>query len=440
MSEDNQAARFAGRFLASQRARGRDLGPLFGGVLERIATDAPPAVLPPPRFPEPETPPAWMVTPEELDAVLPAVDFAAVREAAPRPAPVPRVQVDVVETLTACLDRSENPPLARAVFRLLFELGLEVTRVNGCPTRPDVAVFHLPQEMIAAHFQVHRTTIYRALFPLLESGVLAERDHYDTLRGATAVSGKLWAVSLYPERVMSGRASPARITKHDLAFQWRDLDRDARTGRTVYDLTRTEEQKAAYRAEQQEKAEAQKGGKKESKKPRATRGNAGLQQSVKSLKAVDRAELEKWVLTPFLREKDLSNNVTLTVASGVLSGKDAIFTLPALAALPKAQRGAAVEETARALCSAFEDTANLRFWLWLVWQTLRSYDQGEDVNDEVMFVLSRVLTDVKHDESMSSRTLVSPGAAAVNLLRKCGLLDRLRAVKPYRVGSKPAIA
>ena len=31
---------FAARFLRDQRAKGRDLGPLFGGVLERIATDS----------------------------------------------------------------------------------------------------------------------------------------------------------------------------------------------------------------------------------------------------------------------------------------------------------------------------------------------------------------------------------------------------------------
>ena len=185
-------------------------------------------------------------------------DFTAERAArrtqlAEPPAPV--VLFRPVESLTACMDSADCPATARRIFRVLFSLGLESVRARGVPVRPDVAVFHLPLELLAAHIERDRTTVWRNLRPLIASGVLAAVDHYGTLRGQTAVTGKVWAVSLCPERVLSGHAAPVKVTMGDLRYPWRDLDKDTRQGRTVYALTRSEERQQAEKAQREAKRE-----------------------------------------------------------------------------------------------------------------------------------------------------------------------------------------
>ena len=83
----------------------------------------------------------------------------------------------------------------------------------------------------------------------LRAGVLHCRDHYGKLRHQTAVTGKVWAISIHPERQLAGTAEPVRVTRADLKYDWRNLDADAESGRTVWNLTRSEEQKAAYKAQ-----------------------------------------------------------------------------------------------------------------------------------------------------------------------------------------------
>ena len=513
--------KFISRFLEAQKAKGNDLG-LWTQTLEKLAQNEQEAAA----ASQPEAP-AWKVTDEELATLTaprletkseifaaqwPAVRGGASPEAAPatatparpgwlkdraagqaprtvgellqelkhhRPtsrdaapaAPQVTHQFNPSDSLTACLDSAECPQTARKIFRLLHELGLESVRKRGLPTRPDIAVFHLPVELLAAHLQVERTTIWRNVQPLKEAGILDERDHYDTLRGQTAVTGKLWAISTMPELVLSGQNRRVRLTHADLRHQWRNLDRDVREGRTAYDLTRTEARKEADRASREAQAEeraaararaeerkaereaAKARGEKvltgraaatanaketKAKKPRVKRPKSSLQQSLEGLKTVSKVQLLNWVLAPF---SDLSSDVTLTVASGPavrpLSGLDAVFTLPTLAELPKRDRNAAVEQTARALAASFEDTDNLRFWCWLLWQLIRGCDQGQNWTDDVAHLLARVLHDIKHDETLGSRCQNRPAALVVNALRNCGLLDALRALAPTRAGGRP---
>lgn len=498
MQRDN----FLARFLTAQQAKGSDLGPLYG-TLERIASghaqdDSPAAMWPavrggaaPEPTPQPEAQrPAWLVTPEELDD-LEAQRPRTVQEiqaelAARRPAPEPEAPpVDYreklaqaipqfslpfhfapVDTLTACMDSAECPATARKIYRLLFELALHTVRVRGLPEKPTVGVFHLPLDLLAGHFEIDRTTVYRNIQPLIRAGVLDCRDHYGDLKGHTAVTGKVWAVSLEPERVLSGELKPVRLRLADLRFPWRDLTRDVQDGRTAYAATRTPERQERDKAQREARAEqdaqararaeerrkereaAQARGEKvptgraaatanaaqtRAEKPRPTRPKAKMQQSREGLKAVEKSELILWVLAPFQTQKD----VNLTVAGAFADGLDAVFSLPSLAALPKADRNAAVEKVARSLAATFEDSENLRFWCWLVWQTLRAQAQGQDYTEDVAHILMRVLHDVKHDETMNTRTMNNPAALVVNALRNCGILDALRELKRYRVGGMP---
>lgn len=473
MSRDN----FAARFLRESRAKGRDLGPLFG-VLEGM-TGTQGETTPP-------TGEAWALQSEEIDKLgeqptraecRTVQDFTRdihTRRPAPEePPPAPRIQFNFnpTETLTACLDAADQPETARRIFRVLFELALQSVRARGLPSRPNVAVFHLPVDLLASHLGVNRTTIFRNLQPLLAAGVVDAKDHYDSLKGHTAVSGKVWAVSLAPEQVLSGQLLHVRVRAADLRFPWRDLTRDVEADRTAYAMTRTperiEREKVAREAAKQEQAEeraqaqaraqaraaerqaarergetvltgrkaaAANAAETRAQKPAPTRPKPRVQQSREGLKAVEKVQLQKWVLAPFSRQ---SEDVTMTVARDFSSGLDAVFSLPSLTALSKAERNAAVEETARTLAAVFEDSHNLRFWCWLIWRLIQGVAQGQNYMDDVAYLLARVLNDIRHDETMYSRTLNTPAALIVNQLRNSGILDALRELKRHRVGGMP---
>lgn len=245
---------FLSRFLDEQARKGNasEMGPLFD-TLQRINAAEQQAT--------PTPGEEWKVTPEELDAHaaeefvrgVKSLDTIARERATSRAqyetAPLPKVTytLDICASLTACLDSAPCPRTARKLFRLLHEIGLETIRRRGLPARPDIAVFHLPIELLAAHLGIDRVTVWRNLKPLRDVGLLDERDHYDTLRGQTAVTGKVWAIATAPELVLSGKSRKVRLTYADIRHQWRNLEKDVKVGRTAYNLTRTEAQQQADR-------------------------------------------------------------------------------------------------------------------------------------------------------------------------------------------------
>lgn len=434
MSGDN----FLARFLNGQRAKGQVSGPLFD-MLEGMAGASTEAAASPTTHVVPDIRTVQDFMQERRPApVLPSSTgetFHAPVERYSLPVPQVLYKLDVCESLTACLDSAECPATARRIFRLLHELALHSIRARGLPVRPSVGVFHLPLELLAAYLGVDRVTVWRNLKPLVLAGLVAERDHYSRLRGQTAVTGKVWAVSIDPSAQLARRAAPVRVSFDDLRHSWRNLDADTEAGRTVWNLTRTEEQKAAYRAKQkaEQDAKAAGAGKGEKEKAAPTRSKAGVQQSINSLKTVGKSELIEWVLAGFTPSSD----VTLTVARDFSDGLDAIFTLGSLAALSNHRRNAAVEQTALTLAATFEDTQNKRFWFWLLWQLLRGADQGQNWTEDVAHLLARVLHDIKHDESMSQRQQKKPAALIVQALKDCGLYEALKQLAPTRAGGRP---
>lgn len=100
---------------------------------------------------------------------------------------------------------------------------------------------------------------------------------------------------------------------------------------------------------------------------------------------------------------------------------------------------AAVEQTARSLAASFEDTENLRFWCWLLWQLIRGCDQGQPYADDVAHLLARVWHDIKHDESMHCRSQKNPAALVVAELKACGIYDALKLLAPTRAGGRPSV-
>lgn len=130
---------FLARFLGEQRAKGAHRSPLLA-TLEKLAQAEP----------QPQDPaPAWLVTPEELEADQinrPARALRTVQQLtaerltarAPFKSDAPPVAVRLVQTgeqavrtLTACLDDAPCRESARKIFRALFMLALEVARAGG---------------------------------------------------------------------------------------------------------------------------------------------------------------------------------------------------------------------------------------------------------------------------------------------------------------------
>ncbi|WP_291426974.1 hypothetical protein [Deinococcus sp.] len=127
----------------------------------------------------------------------------------------------------------------------------------------------------------------------------------------------------------------------------------------------------------------------------------------------------------------------MTVATAISHGLDVIFTLPSLAGLSRQRRNLEVEKTAHALAAQFDDTANTRFWCWLVWQLIRADDQGHPYADDVAHLLARVWHDIKHDETMNCRSQKNPAALVVAELKACGIYDALKLLAPTRAGGRP---
>ncbi len=352
----------------------------------------------------------------------PLLPLPRVADVAAPPVPIPRtndgvLQMNPLDTLTECLDTAECPATARRIYRLLFRIGLTVLRQRGLHEQHATQVsFHLPLDLIAAHLEVNRSTVWRNLRPLEKAGVLHQRDHYGTLRGQTAVTGKVWALSLRPHEVLAGTRERVRVRHDDLVgVRWRDLDADARAGRTAWaELERVRLGKA-------EEAEL------------LSQGQLfQLQQSQEAEKAVvSEKTLLAWALAPFLQG---SPGVTLTDAIAFFGGLDTVYAVPALTGLPKAERGAAVSECARQLAAAFGDTGNQRFWCWLLWQMLRLRDQGQDVSEDISAVLARVLQDLKTYPAKKAAAVV------VSELVGAGLYDRLKLAGHHRVGGPPPAA
>lgn len=384
-------------------------------------------------------------------------------------------RLNIIDSLTACLDGTAQPETAKKIYRTLMQLAFFSLMARGLPNQHVTrACFHLPLDLLAEYLGVDRTTVWRNIKPLIKAGLLDTRDHYGTLRGATAVTGKLWAVSLRPNEVLAGKRDKVKVTHDDMTVKWRDLEADVRAGRTAYALITTDEQKEAHKARQAERvaqnteakqraaqrlserqaakargekvpvgrqaatinAAATRAARPESERPapkKLAREKSVQQSSIPVKVKVTLNTLKEWVLAPF----NLSTGVTLTVANGpdaVQGGLDAIWSIPNLLGLSKAQRGAAVEQLAAKLAATYQDGHNQRFWAWLLWQTLRAYDQGQAVTDSLCIVLARVFQDMKHEPAKKAAAVV------IGELKKTGLYQILKDTAPTRVGAKPKAA
>lgn len=336
-----------------------------------------------------------------------------------QPAPAPltiTTRAELVETLTACLDAAPCRESARRIFRALFSVALDVARACGYPEHVTRAVFHLPAELLMVHVGLKKSAFYENLQYLRRVGLVACEAHMGDLRGESVATGTLWAVTLKPGRVLEKKADKVRLLKDDWGRQWRDLNADAKAGRTVYNLLHPLNQEQPESQEPQEVPQAS--------QPR---------QKPASAPSISYEVVTEWAIKSALPSP--SDNMTVRPAPSL--AENVVWELAdAHRESRPAYRAAIVDRQARALALAFGDGADsLGFWRKLVWNITRAADCGADFSDDVGAVLVRVLRDVKHDQT-EGRTPPRRLAAVVNAALG-ELLGKLREYDFRRVGVRP---
>ncbi|TSA79641.1 hypothetical protein FNU79_17555 [Deinococcus detaillensis] len=408
MSQD-----FLTRFLAGQRAKGQDQTSAFA-VLERVHGQSGRAAVPP------QATPAWLIDAlehqERQQASQARQQAGQARAAITRrpttdtPPPVVRLAAlsseAAVLSLTACLDSAPCREISRAIFRTLYAVALDVAASQGHAASVTQAVFHLPAELVMDYVERKSSAFYENLLYLRSVGLIHCEAHMGDLRGAKVATGTLWAVSLQPERILTGQAAPARIRREDWGRKWRDLNADAKAGETVYNLLNP--------------------------RPAPTKEPAGQSREPERVKTT-LDTLKRWAKKPFsLKESD-----TLTVRQAPGAALDVVWQLGEAAGKPRNQRAAVVDRQARALAAAFGDD-QLGFWRRLIWNLTRGIDAGVNLADDAGAILARILTDVRHDLATGSTPPHTPAAVANAALEK--LRAHLEMFKDLPVGVRPAAA
>ncbi len=358
-----------------KRARGEELPPLYLKLLEGAAPP-PEGSGPPPE----EAPPL-----EDLKR-----DLRPTRRelsASPPPPEWPRDPWELADRLLAEGERRGTLPglseRERRVYRTLLALGLEVLARRLGPGRPlprnlSQVSFFAVNDALAVALGIPPASLYRVLASLEAKGLIRRSAWRTpaTLRGRTGVyaGGTLYAVRL-PHREARPRLDP-----EDFRHPWRDLEGDARQGRTAWSL------RESYTSPPKE--------------------DSGVLQL-----------LLRFSLSPGEAETPL-----------------ALDSLTALLRARPAERRALVEALALSLAREFRDPGSVRFYAWILWNALRAelYGLMEGALEVLAWAIGRVREAVATTE-FSRRKVLRPGALLASLLKREGLLDQIRQAPQWRV-------
>ena len=318
------------------------------------------------RFTPPEAP--------ERPAVAPAEVVS--RETAATP-PCEAVE-SFSARMVALLD--EARPTARRIYAFLHRYGcLFITHHQGSLKANQVSYF-LPAELVQHALGLCRGSFYRSLKELKRAGVVDARGHCTTLNGwQVRKDGTVWCVKLTPTKGKS-----ARVSFDDLKVQYRDLEADIETGRTVWTV---------------------------------------LRQSC--LRAGDAFAIEgllPWSLPPTAHASPL----VLTVAQ---EPSCPLETLLDLFRVRKQQRREVVGALAATCAANLGDVSNVGFYRYLLWQLLRLNDQGRDHSQAVYYLLLRAKNDLR--EGFAKRA----GALFVSRLKASAIWEEVRGVPSLRVAA-----
>lgn len=260
------------------------------------------------------------------------------------------------------------PAHVRPTFQLLWRLASEVMAYRN-QYRATVMVFHVPQELIAAHLGIHPVTLWRHLNVLEEHGYVAVKAHYTTSKATTRVDGTVFAVAMKA-------GQKATLRHHDLVYQYRDLDADRETGRTAWKL---------------------------------------MQGSGKDIQG-DKGFLllRDWVVGIFQINPVESDPCTDNMST--------IGAIEQLETLHPTEQPAAITKVASALARLLHDSQSKRFYAALLWKALRASCCGGRPLRVLANCVTRVLADL--NEGFARRA----GALLLTRLREGGWLDAVTAL------------
>lgn len=313
---------------------------------------------------------------------------------------------EMVGLLTSCLDDAPCRESARVIYRALFRLALDAASQAGHAASTTRAVFHLVAELLMDYCSLKKSAFYDNLRYLTTAGLVDCEAHMGNLRGKSVATGTLWAVSLQPDRVLSGQAAPVRLLGDDWAFEWRNLNADVRSGRTAYNELHP--------------------------RPVGPEGTAG--------ESKDRAErrmcfedLKRWTKKPVVNIP--SDNLTLRHFPE--AGQNVVWELHHASLVQARQRAAIVDRQARTLAAAFGDP-NLAFWRRFIWNLTRGIDSGTDMAAEAGTILARILSDLRTDIKNGGTPPHTPAAKANKAL--ADIQAALKVFQNQRVGVRPELA
>ncbi len=313
---------------------------------------------------------------------------------------------EMVGMLTSCLDSAPCRESARVIYRALYRLALDAASQAGHAASTTRAVFHLVAELLMSYCGLKKSAFYENLGYLTTAGLVDCEAHMGNLRGKSVATGTLWAVSLHPERVLSGQASPVRLLGDDWAYEWRNLNADVKCGRTAYNELHP--------------------------RPVGPEGIAG--------ESTDRAErrmcfedLQRWTKKPLVNIP----NDNLTLRHFPEAGQNVVWELDHASKVQARDRASIIDRQARTLAAAFGDP-NLEFWRRFIWNLTRGIDAGTDMAAEAGTILARILSDLRTDIKNGGTPPKKPASVANKAL--ADIQAALRVFQNNRVGVRPELA
>lgn len=265
------------------------------------------------------------------------------------------------------------PDLEQRVYQTLRDLAQDHARVNARKLTT-VYVIHTSAELLQDALEVGHTRFYEALKRLKAAGLIAHKGFVERVEGRPVKSGTLFAILTDPERC----DIVPRFRFWDWQHQYRNMASAIKTGKTVY----------AYR----------------------TRGDTEIPEGSKVRFQI----LKTFTLFGHLD----SNPVNVSVSPGV-SDREFLYNLGDLVEVHWTARATWIDQAARKLATLFGDTS-LNLYRWILWASLKAFQQGRDVIQQVITALLNVLGD------MDDEIPTNYGAVIVKKLKTSGIWDCLK--------------
>jgi len=292
------------------------------------------------------------------------------------------------EAITKQLTASLEGVLSKSqlkTFRLLHSSALSVAAQRAYSPSVTQVSFFCPAEIVAHARDIHRTTLWRQLKPMLELGLLDYRAHKTTHQGKTVTDGTIWIIKLHPNK---GKAP--RLSYQELKTKYRDLAADIDSGRTAFKQINSKMQ--------------------QSNKLKEKRNNIQI--------------ILRWALTPLTYSNPVITDCCKTTPIALESVLD-------VAHAPKKDRNKMVDTAAKAISYALADSSSHRFYAKLLWNLLRRHDQGNDYFMQVYNMIIRARADQNEGFARSA------GALFVSRLKEWEVWDFLQSTPMVRVGTRP---